>query len=321
MLTNLRVKIDDIFNKNKYTILFIIVLLFFLNTIMQLVNNFQLRTVPITTRNDFEVILDEQSEFPSNITNKGVAKIRRFLDLANENKFDEASELLSDETKQEVFVNQLEAIGYLQSIFDTKKIYDIRPYTKVDDNYIYQVRILNDILETGLTNEEFNFYDMKIAVKTNGNDVNITTRNFIGSKEIKGMYEDNNIRVELVKEKLFFMKERYRIRVTNRTKDILVINDYEQLKTPQIQAVFGNDNLDKRKMENMPVVFINPLETLEFDAEFAKMYDGIRATALEFNALRFYSEYIPIEQLSPQSAFNQSDKKVNEYSIKVEVRR
>lgn len=321
MLTKLRVKLYNFFDKYKFHIIIAIAGIMLLNIITQYIKLIEIRVSPKITKEPYVAVMDESITFSDNVGLKGEKLIRNFLELANDQKFDEALNLVSEDCKHFTFRSPAEALGYLAVIFDNKvgkKAYDIQAYNKIGDVYIYQVKIFEDFLKSGMTNQKYEYLDLKFSLKYENGKYNLGIKSYIDYKDIKGVYEDNNVKIELLREIINYNYEKYIVRITNRTKEKLVVYDNQQSKTPQIQLQFGNEKTDKRKIMQIPVIKVDGLKTVIAELPFDKLYNGIRGEILEFSALRFYNKYIPVETHSGN--INQ-EKPVNEYSVKVKVER
>ena len=69
--------------------------------------------------------------------------------------------------------------GYIIELYKGKK-YDIQPYAKTGNDYIYQVKVFDNILETGLTNDIFSFTDTKMVIKNKNGKIGLNIRGYIG---------------------------------------------------------------------------------------------------------------------------------------------
>ena len=92
-------------------------------------------------------------------------------------------DLEQDETKKEEAKEKMvkinEAYETLSDDIKREK-YDIQPYAKTGNDYIYQVKVFDDILETGLTNDIFSFTDTKMVIKNKDGKIGLNIRGYIG---------------------------------------------------------------------------------------------------------------------------------------------
>ncbi|MBB1523152.1 MAG: hypothetical protein HG467_002880 [Clostridiales bacterium] len=324
IITEIRLKIGDFYDKNKYYIIaagILILMVFNINTFLK---NLNFTLEPKITKTPSVSVLDETYTFPEKIRKEGEKKIFDFVKLANEGKYDEAVNMLSKENREHEFVNRLEAIGYIKELFPHKKAVDVQAYSKAGDNYVYQVKIFEDFLKSGLTDERYEFKDEKISVTETKEGLALNIRGYLYDEKIKGLYEDNNVKIELLNKKVKFTSETYKIRVTNRTKNKLVLYDFENSKTPPITITYGDGTQDQRKINQRTSIMVDELKTEEYELTFPKLYDGENTgNILEFSSVRFYDNYQPIEANTLRIEKNQqvidSEHKLNEYSIKIKV--
>lgn len=306
VLTNIRVRIADFFKRNDGYIIVSIIVIFFLFNFNNLYKSLSINTKPITIGNSDRAVMYDESNFPKKITNEGKEKIEEFLKLCNNREYDKAYELLSEDCKKYEFKNKEEAIGYMIRIFPYNRKYDIQAYISQDNYYIYQVKIFDDFLKTGLTKKRYEFDDEKITIADEDGKLKLNIRGYIKSEDIDGMYEDNNIKVQLLKRNIKFMNEDYIIKVTNRNDKTLVLNEVSNGKNGQIYMHIGEDI---RKIETEQNIIIEPLSTKEITISFPKLFDLEKVTTkIEFAEVKF-TEKFDIT----------NDKYTNKYSISVNI--
>lgn len=310
--------IEDYIRKNKNGLFFIILMFAILVNINLIYNKLNIRTKPIVANNKDIPIFSDTVKFPNKINTEGKELINKFLNYAKEEKYDKAVDMLDKENLEQSFENKYEAIGYIKEIYGNK-MYDVRAYSQKDDTYIFQVKVFDDFLATGLTNSQFNYYDSKIVIKNDKGNLKLRIKGYIETKQIKGMYEDNNIKVELVNKRIWETKEIYTLKITNRTAHTLVISDHNPEAGLQIGLDLGKT---KRKNKNRSIISLNPYETKEVSAMFDKFStEKIQDYSIVLDTIRLYKKYQNVgSTIYDNNILNENKKNlVTQYSITIDI--
>ena len=305
LYTNIRLIIGRYLRENMLKIIIILVLILFATSIYNMILNYNTEVRPIVTK-DIETPVISNQKFPSKIQEEGLKKINQFLNYVKEDKIDLAAEMLTEDAKYYSFKNKKEAIGYIIEVYKGKK-YDIKPYAKVGNDYIYQVKVFEDILETGLTNTIYSFTDTKMIIKNENGKIGLNIRGYIGKYKSSGFYEDNNLKVNIKGKNVWVEHEDYLLEITNRTNNYLVLKDKSNNTALAASLEVGNSN---RKLIDEENIILKPLETRNILLRFPKMYFADKdATAINLDSIRVIKDYNEI------SNSNLSDEKLKQKNI------
>ncbi len=305
LYTNIRLIIGRYLRENMLKIIIILVLILFGISIYNMILNYNTEVRPIVTK-DMETPVISNQKFPSKIQEEGLKKINQFLNYVKEDKIDLAAEMLTEDAKYYSFKNKKEAIGYIIEVYKDKK-YDIKPYAKVGNDYIYQVKVFEDILETGLTNTIYSFTDTKMIIKNENGKIGLNIRGYIGKYKSSGFYEDNNLKVNIKGKNVWVEHEDYLLEITNRTNNYLVLKDKSNNTALAASLEVGNSN---RKLIDEENIILKPLETRNILLRFPKMYFADKdATAINLDSIRVIKDYNEI------SNSNLSDEKLKQKNI------
>lgn len=305
LYTNIRLIIGRYLRENMLKIIIILVLILFGTSIYNMILNYNTEVRPIVTK-DIETPVISNQKFPSKIQEEGLKKINQFLNYVKEDKIDLAAEMLTEDAKYYSFKNKKEAIGYIIEVYKGKK-YDIKPYAKVGNDYIYQVKVFEDILETGLTNTIYSFIDTKMIIKNENGKIGLNIRGYIGKYKSSGFYEDNNLKVNIKGKNVWVEHEDYLLEITNRTNNYLVLKDKSNNTALAASLEVGNSN---RKLIDEENIILKPLETRNILLRFPKMYFADKdATAINLDSIRVIKDYNEI------SNSNLSDEKLKQKNI------
>lgn len=305
LYTNIRLMIGRYLRENMLKIIIILVLILFGTSIYNMILNYNTEVRPIVTK-DMETPVISNQKFPSKIQEEGLKKINQFLNYVKEDKIDLAAEMLTEDAKYYSFKNKKEAIGYIIEVYKDKK-YDIKPYAKVGNDYIFQVKVFEDILETGLTNTIYSFTDTKMIIKNENGKIGLNIRGYIGKYKSSGFYEDNNLKVNIKGKNVWVEHEDYLLEITNRTNNYLLLKDKSNNTALAASLEVGNSN---RKLIDEENIILKPLETRNILLRFPKMYFADKdATAINLDSIRVIKDYNEI------SNSNLSDEKLKQKNI------
>ena len=236
-----------------------------------------------------------------------------FVEYCNNKDYSNAYSLVSDDCKENVFNNEEEKFKlYVDEVFPEEKIYSIQSYSKTDDFYIYNVKFLNNILASGLTNEDFKYYEEKYAISGDKNNLKLTVGNYMGKEELRSVSEDDYVKIRVTEKRMFYSKELYKVKITNKTDNIMVIADGTEAE--EIVLTIGNDN---RGMYNSGLyIVLQPGETQEYELYFNKFYDEKNdADGIGFSKIRILESYSGKLELKQQEI----DNAIKLYSLKVSL--
>ena len=267
--------------------------------------------IPTTSYKPHTAIMDN-TEVPKKDQESIENLIHEYIEYCNNKDYEKAYNMLSDECRENLYPTIDDFKLYIDKIFDEKKIYTIQNYSNVDNKYIYEVNIFEDILATGLTGkEDLRMYSEKFVITKENNKLSLAVRNFIGNTENHQIYEDNYIKVEITEVIQAYETQKYKVKLTNRTENTIVLAD--QTERYEIMLELNNEN---RNIENIPFggIYLNPYETKEMEFEFVKFVDEEdQAKSMIFNAVRVLKSYSGLESKRQE----EMDNAVNLYSFKI----
>lgn len=227
-------KLRRFYNQNTKEIWITVVIIIFIISIIQLLNNFakkQLEEDKENARNNAEVEAKYKKESEPIILGGNLSKntleeygtlIDNFLKYCTNKDVDQAYQLLSNSCKkllyptQEVFKNE-----YCEVKFDGDKTYSFQSWTTVRE-VIYHVKIFEDILSTGIASTRNYKEDYISIVKENGqNKLNIN--GYITKKTRNVEEEKENIKIKINDVRVYMDYEMYSITIENTSNhDILL---------------------------------------------------------------------------------------------------
>lgn len=283
--------LNETLRKNKFRILIVVVAMFLISTAYTGFSNINIYINPLEGFSKKSSILGPELKFPEKVNKNGNQLIEKFFKHIDSDEIGEALKMISEENKTSAFTSVEEVIGYLRVVYKDKKR-DIRPYSSDKGAYIYQVKVFEDILATGITKEEFTYLDTKLVITEEDGKFKLGIKGYIKKENIDGLFEDNRSKFKLLSRKTWFEKEEYILEVTNRSEDTLVILDESTIKGLGATLEVGTDS---RKAQINGSIYIRPYETSKIKITFPKLFAiDKEASKLRFDNLRFIKDYKPV---------------------------
>lgn len=317
MFTRFRLKIRDFFRRNKNKIIIALIIWVIVIAINYFFANMKTPLIPKVSYNPHQPTR-RTDPIPEKLKKPIENLLDEFFNVCNNKEYERAYEMLSEDCVDSLYPDIEEFKKYVDQVYDTKKIYHIQNYTnsKKDGTYIYSVRILDDIMATGMTgqNSELYYYEEKYVIKEEGDELKLSIRQYIGDENVNSVYEDKYMKVSILEKKVKYETERYTVKVTNRTNYIIVLSDFTQRH--EICLNLDNQDIRDNATSNSGRIIINPKETKNFEFEFNKYYDEPKkSVSIIFNVVRILRDYTG----SPETKQQELDEAIEVYSFEVQV--
>ena len=148
--------------------------------------------------------------------------IANFVSYCNNKSITDSYNMLSEECKKELFSTEDEFNNkYLKKIFTNKKDYNIEAWKNTSVGVTYRVTYVDDILSTGKVGTNTEDY---ITVDGNGK---LNIFRFIGTEKLNKSASNDIATIQILDKVVYDDYEKYSIRVTNNTKNTIMINRKE----------------------------------------------------------------------------------------------
>ena len=314
MFLKYRLKIRNWIKNNKNKIILVLIIWAIIFVINLILKNRKVEVTLNTTYTPHELVLSDTGETVPEKLREPIEKlIDDFVNYCNKKDYTNAYSLLSNDCKKNVFNNQEDEFKeYVDEVFPTEKIYSLQSYSKKDDLYIYNIKILDNILASGLTHQEFFYYEEKYGISQEDDELKLTIGNYMGKEKIKRFAEDDNVKIRITEKIMFYSKEVYTIKITNKTEHTMVIVDGNEEE--EILMSIGNAT---RNIEDSNLfVIIEPGQTKEFQIRFSKFYDETsEPESMIFNKIRILDNYTGNKETYEQEIENA----VKKYSLGIKL--
>ena len=288
--TNLRTKTIKFWKKNKRKILIILIIWLIIIIINQILKNKpKKQDTPLVTYTPHVSVLDEEKEVPEKYIQPIENLIDTYFNYCNNKEYEKAYNLITTDCKEKYYPTLESFKGYVDFVFEgKKKIYNIQCYSIKENNYIYNLRILDDILANGTTDGYYMYEEKIILIEENG-QMKLSIAGYIGEDDTKYSVEDDNMIIEISNKSMDYETVTYEVKITNKTDNYIVIADNKQKN--EIALEFDGQKRTPTNMQ-LALFFVNPNSTRTQELVFTKFFDEeIDAKKLYFGAIRILKEY------------------------------
>lgn len=227
--------------------------------------------------------------------------IDSYFKYCNSKEFNKAYNMLSDECKNFLYQDNLDNFEeYANDFYTGDKRYYLQNYSNIDNEYIYEMHIIDDIEKTGGTNG-YDEKTEKITVIRNKNEYKIANQGYIGNEKYNNISaQTEEMLVKVISKDISYSKEAYNLEVTNKTDKYILISDGTYRDSVTLNL--GDQKRAATNTQNA-TFFISPNSTKSMTFIFEKFADdGKDPTEINFNNVRIYEQYNT--SLGPENAEN-----------------
>ncbi len=288
MFLKWRLKIRNFFKKYKRVIFIVLIVWLVIIAINFFLGRRSETPMLNTTYNPHEVVLTSDTEVPEKLQTPIEDTIDDYINKCNNKDYSGAFELLTTDCKTHVFGDSLDNFTtYASSVFPNKKRYSIQNYSNFGQAYIYNVKLIDDIIATGLTNQSYAYYEEKFAVKEEDGKIKLNVNDYMGFNDLKKVAEDDYLKIRVENKEEFYSFEIYSVKITNKTDKKIVL--YDGIVGNELSLISGQD--ERNPINVKDTITLEPGETRTFEITFNKYYDeSTKASEIAFNKIRIMTE-------------------------------
>lgn len=230
-------------------------------------------TVQDITKPNESVITD--SKLNDEEVEENAQIIKKFVQYCNEKKIEEAYKLLSEDCKQEVYVNSnIFTNYYVNNIFANPKTYQLELWSANSSYDTYRITYLEgNALQTGGYTSSNNFIDYITIIKQ-GKDLKLNINKFVNKQNLNKTGISENIEIIVNSRSIYIDYETYNITVKNNTEKNIILNDG---KTQSNLCLLDNMNNEYNSLiHELPTnsFIINSQYQNTFNIKFNKIYNA-----------------------------------------------
>lgn len=294
-MIDFRARIHAFFKKHKKKVIIFALVAWLIIFIINLILKYRTPKVPepSTTYTPHVPIYseDEEAQVPEKYQKPIEDLVDKYFNYCNNGEYENAYNLITEDCRNKLYPTLDQFKGYVDFVFQgKKKIYNIQNYSIVDNKYVYNIRILDDIMANGTTDGYYYYEEKLILIEENG-EIKLSIGEYVGDENPNIYVEDDNMIVEITNKSVEYETETYTVKITNKTDKYIVIADNTQ--NDEVVLDLGGS---VRHPVNTTIVsyYANPGSTSTYDFKFNKFYDnGLKSQKLILNSIRILNEYNP----------------------------
>ncbi len=150
-----------------------------------------------------------------------------------------AYDMVSDNTKQVLYpTEELFEKNYYESKFIGNKQFSFQSWSSTDGIFIYQVRIFDNMLATGQTND--NYIEEYVTVTVEGGSYKLNLNSYIGRKQLSVKNEDENLYIQAVMLDRYLDYEIYTLNIKNNTDKEIILDTKRDTDSCYVVDSMGN---------------------------------------------------------------------------------
>lgn len=272
-----------------FVILIVWAIIFFINLMLK---NKNVKPEATTTYKVHTSVIDSSSSTPKSMQTSIEEMIEEYVGYCNEGNYQKAFNMLSEGCRKYEFNNDVDKfMEHVLVKMPTPKKYSIQDYSniKYGNNrlYIYEIKYTDDLLATGLTNSTYSFTSEKLTFCDGKNGIEMSAGNYIYYAEIKGISENEYLKIDVVGKVVNYSIETYEVKFTNRSNYTVVVADGQESN----EAILILPNETRNRSELTDIV-LKPQESITLEMVFPKFVDdGDTSQSLMFSSIRVMEKY------------------------------
>ena len=307
---DIRLKIRAFFKKNRKIIIIILIVWAVVIAVNYFLKNRTTIELPKTTYEPHTPIMDNTDSVPENYKQPISNLINDFIECCNKKDYENAYSLLSSEYKSIYCPNIEDFKKYVNNNFESKKIYNIQNYSNLNKTYIYNVRILNDILASGTT-DGYSYSEDKFVIKEEDGVLKLALNGYCGTENMNIEAESEYLNIKVLKKEVTYEQVTYTVELKNKSPYFIVLEDGTEENEISIKVV--NEKRADLSVEGSNVVLL-PKQTETREFTFTKFFfDGQAASSLDFDAIRV----LPTYSGKTEDAEKEKEKAIKLYSLSI----
>ena len=321
-LADLRVKIRHFLKKNGklVTVIFLIWLaIFLLNYILK---HEAKDYTPKTTLKTHTSVINSESSVPSTVSSTIEDLIEEYVGYCNEGNYQKAFNMISDDCKEYAFNNDIVSFAkHVLTKMPEPRRYALQDYSNVnlggETVYIYEVKYTEDILATGLTNQEYLYTSERFTFYYDDNGLEMNVGEYIFHETPKRISENEYLKIDVTDRYVNYSIETYKVKITNKSNYTIVISDGEELD--EIVLNLPNEVRTRSEVDN---IVLGPMQDGEYEMTFKKFVDdGDTPSGLTLAQVRVMEKYSGTEDddVDEETVKSEQDNAIAKFSMSVNL--
>ena len=219
--------------------------------------------------------------------------IEQFFNYCTQHEPQKAYSLLSQDTIDTLYptVEIFESL-YCSEKFEGDKDFSFQSWIKSGDLYIYQVKIFDNMLATGKSNDTY--YEDYVTIAPEDGEYKLNINNLIGVKNIYQSYSSEELDITVKESQVFMDYEIYSFEIKNKTDKTILLDSREDTDSTYLLDDTNNQYSALLYENNEEELILQPGETKTISIRFSDVYrEGIVITQIHFSDIVLdYNTYI-----------------------------
>ena len=221
--------------------------------------------------------------------------IESFVNFGNANDVEGAYNLLSQDCKDEMFqtIDRFYEF-YFKNIFNEKRSYDLENWDSTGSRTTYRIKYQNDIMATGMINEEF--IEDYITVIEENDEKKLNINEFINKVDLEKKGQVDGLEATVTAKYYYYDYEEYDITFKNTTQGQIIIDTKDDTESVYLEdergvnySWFGNEIANEE-------LILNGGESVSLRIKFNKLYNQNRVdNKINFTDVRINNEQKTLE--------------------------
>ena len=308
-------KIRLFYHNNKQKILITIGIVIFVLAIIQIINAIlrNNREEELSNKNNESSIISSgssknetylpsrtdsiisDSKVPKDRLEEDTKVIESFVNFGNANDVEGAYNLLSQDCKDEMFqtIDRFYEF-YFKNIFNEKRSYDLENWDSTGNRTTYRIKYQNDIMATGMINEEF--IEDYITVIEENDEKKLNINEFINKVDLEKKGQVDGLEANVTAKYYYYDYVEYDITFKNTTQGEIIIDTKDNTESVYLEdkrgvnySWFGNEIANEE-------LILNGGESVSLRIKFNKLYNQNRVdNKINFTDVRINNEQETLE--------------------------
>ena len=221
--------------------------------------------------------------------------IESFVNFGNANDVEGAYNLLSQDCKDEMFqtIDRFYEF-YFKNIFNEKRSYDLENWDSTGSRTTYRIKYQNDIMATGMINEEF--IEDYITVIEEDDEKKLNINEFINKVDLEKKGQVDGLEGNVTAKYYYYDYVEYDITFKNTTQGEIIIDTKDNTESVYLEdergvnySWFGNEIANEE-------LILNGGESVSLRIKFNKLYNQNRVdNKINFTDVRINNEQKTLE--------------------------
>ena len=181
---------------------------------------------------------------------------------------------------------------YCTEKFEENKDFSFQSWIKSGDLYIYQVKIFDDMLATGKSNDTY--YEDYVTIAPEDGEYKLNISSLIGIKNIYQTYSSDELDISVNQSQVFMDYEIYSFEIKNKTDNVILLDSREDTDSTYLMDDLNNRYSALLYENNEEELILQPGETKTISIRFSDVYrEGIVITQIHFSDIILdYNAYL-----------------------------